>query len=250
MKKYKKPIAVFAGVLAGILLLIGAFFGYVSDFYEADSEEIAAFEETLQGSVQCTRLVDDTLVCAPDGVEPIAGMIFYPGGKVENESYLPLMKALAEKGVLCLLVEMPFNLAVLDIHAAKGLQEQFPEITRWYMGGHSLGGSMAASYLEKNQRDFEGLILLAAYSTVDLSKSSLDVLSIYGSEDGVLNLEKYNQYKSMLPEDLQECVIEGGCHGYFGMYGRQQGDGEATISNEEQIMYTAQRIIAFMGEAS
>ena len=153
------------------------------------------------------------------------------------------MAELARMGVLCVLVEMPFNLAVFDINAADGIQEQYPHIEDWYIGGHSLGGSMAASYLADHVDEYEGLILLGSYSTADLSDTDLDVLSIYGSEDKVLNREKYDENKSNLPDDFSEVVIEGGCHAYFGMYGAQDGDGTPTISNHEQIRLTVESII-------
>ena len=153
------------------------------------------------------------------------------------------MAELAREGVLCVLVEMPFNLAVFDINAADGIQEQYPEIEDWYIGGHSLGGSMAASYLADHTDEYEGLILLGSYSTADLSDTDLDVLSIFGSEDKVLNREKYDENKSNLPDDFCEVVIEGGCHAYFGMYGAQDGDGTPTISNHEQIRLTVESII-------
>ena len=141
---------------------------------------------------------------------------------------------------------MPFNLAVLDINAADGIQEQHPEIEKWYIGGHSLGGSMAASYLANHIDDYDGLILLGSYSTADLSKTGLDVLSVYGSEDKVMNRVKYDENKSNLPSDLIEVVIEGGCHAYFGMYVAQEVDGKPTISNEEQIFLTANHIFDAM----
>ena len=137
---------------------------------------------------------------------------------------------------------MPFNLAVLDIDAADGIQGLYPDVEDWYLGGHSLGGSMAASYLAENKEDYEGLILLGSYSTADLSNTSLNVLSVYGSEDQVLNHEKYSQYKENLPTDFTELVLEGGCHAYFGMYGAQDGDGTPTLSNIEQIKLTADAI--------
>ncbi len=49
---------------------------------------------------------------------------------------------------------------------------------------------MAASYLGKHTDEYDGLILLAAYSTADLSDSDLKVLSLYSSNDGVLSMEK------------------------------------------------------------
>ena len=156
------------------------------------------------------------------------------------------MAELAENGVLCVLAGMPFHLAVLDINAADGIQEQYPEIEKWYIGGHSLGGSMAASYLAKNAEDYEGLVLLGSYSTADLSQTDLDVLSIYGSEDEVMNREKYDENKSNLPDDYTEIIIDGGCHAYFGMYGKQDGDGTPAITNEEQIRLTVENIVKMM----
>ena len=101
---------------------------------------------------------------------------------------------------------------------------------------------MAASYLSKNVDEFEGLILLGSYSTADLSGTDLDVLSIYGSEDKIMNYEKYTNNKTNLPKDFTEVVINGGCHAGFGMYGAQDGDGIPIISNEEQIRLTAEKI--------
>ena len=176
------------------------------------------------------------------------GFIFYPGGKVEHNAYQPLMAALAREGVLCVLVEMPFNLAVLDINAADGIKEQYPHIEKWYIGGHSLGGSMAASYASSHVDEFEGLALLGSYSTADISDTDLDVISIYGSEDRVLNLEKYTESKANLPSDFNEVIIEGGCHAHFGMYGPQDGDGEPYISSSEQIRITVENIVKLMNK--
>lgn len=130
------------------------------------------------------------------------------------------------------------------------IQEQYPQIEDWYIGRHSLGGSMAASYLEKNPDAYEGLILLGSYSTADLSDSDLTVLSIFGSEDAVMNREKYDDSKSNLPEGFTEVVLDGGCHVYFGMYGAQDGDGTPTIRNEDQIYMTAEHIAAAIKQAS
>ncbi len=87
--------------------------------------------------------------------------------------------------------------------------------------------------------EYEGIVLLAAYSTEDLSETGLHAISVYGTEDGVLNMDKYEQYRGNLPSDLTEKVIDGGCHAFFGSYGAQDGDGEPEISVEEQIRITA-----------
>ena len=234
--KHKKRIIALAVVL---ILCIGGW-AYVSDYYPADETAIAA---TASASGIAIHQNDKTLAFIPEQTE--MGFIFYPGGKVEYTAYAPLMRALAENGVLCVLTEMPMNLAVLDMNAADGILERYPRVNRWYIGGHSLGGSMAASHAAKNADLYEGLVLLASYSTSDISSSGLNVISLYGSMDGVLNMDKYVEYKANLPADFDEYVIEGGCHAGFGSYGAQKGDGIPSIFGEEQLQLTAQLLTDF-----
>ena len=237
-RRTKRIIICITSIITILVVSFVACAIYVNDYYHADTKAIAAFDSA---AIIKKEVIDDrTIVYTPQNTK--AGFIFYPGGKVEYTAYEPLMKACAEQDILCVLIKMPFNLAVLDINAAEGIQEKYPEIDNWYIGGHSLGGSMAASYLENNTDDFSGLVLLGSYSTADLSKSGINVLSVYGSEDKVLSYEKYTKNKSNLPDDYTEFVIEGGCHAYFGMYGAQDGDGVPTITNEDQICITAEKI--------
>ena len=223
------------------LLLLAVFLAgtaYVNDYYRASDTALAALDSTDSVAVSAAA---DRVVFRPEA--PKAGLIFYPGGKVEFTAYAPLMQALAQEDVLCILLKMPLNLAVLDVDAAQGLRAEYPEVSRWYLGGHSLGGSMAASHIA-GESGYDGLLLLASYSTADLSESGLQVLSIYGTGDGVLNGEKYQQYRSNLPQDTRELVIYGGNHAQFGSYGLQDGDGEAAISAADQWSLTAE---AFSG---
>ena len=242
-KRKRKIFIIIISVLLIIAILVGACAIYVGDYYRADNEAIGAF---LPQGTTWKEEPDGTIVFEPKGATK--GFIFYPGGKVEYTAYIPLMQECAEKGILCVLVEMPCNLAVLDINAADGIQNEYPEIEEWYIGGHSLGGSMAASYLADNTDDYEGLILLGSYSTADLSDTDISVLSVFGSEDKVMNREKYEDNKLNLPRNFTEVVIDGGCHAYFGMYGTQDGDGTPSITNEEQIRLTVENIVAVMSK--
>lgn len=116
--------------------------------------------------------------------DPRVGIVFYPGGKVQAEAYAPLMRDLADRGFLCAIVPMPFNLAVLDANGADGVQGRFPAVRRWILMGHSLGGVMAAGYLDGHARSWDGLVLLGAYSTADLSDDGVTVLSVTGIRTG------------------------------------------------------------------
>ncbi len=240
-KRKRKIFIITTCIVLTIAFIVGACAFYLGDYYRANNEAIATFMP--QGMV-LKEENDGTIVFEPEGATK--GFIFYPGGKVEYTAYAPLMQACAEAGILCVLIEMPFNLAVFDIGAADGIQKEYTEIDEWYIGGHSLGGSMAASYLADKADDYEGLILLGSYSTTDLSDTDLTVLSVFGSEDKVMNREKYKDNKSNLPSDFTELVIDGGCHANFGMYGPQDGDGTPKITSEEQIRITVENIVKIM----
>ena len=144
-KRKRKILIITISVILALALIVGACAIYLGDYYHADQDAISAF---LSQGVTWEEGPDGTIVFEHEGATK--GLIFYPGGKVEYTAYVPLMQACAEKGILCVLVEMPFNLAVLDINAADGIQKEHPEIEDWFIGGHSLGGSMAASYLTAN----------------------------------------------------------------------------------------------------
>ena len=228
----KNIIKILVAALIAAVVIIGCA-AYVNDYYPATPGE----DISLDG----VRYADGMIICESEGATK--GLIFYPGGKVDHEAYLPLALAIADGGVTVVICEMPMRLAVLDVNAADGVASLLPEITDWYIGGHSLGGSMAASYMASHP-EIRGLILLGSYSTADVSDRP--TLSIYGSEDGVMNREKYEKYRSNLGEGLTEIVIEGGCHAYFGTYGMQKGDGTPTISVYEQITITSDHIIDFI----
>lgn len=228
----------FAGV---VFIIFSVFFIYVSDYYHADD---SAIKSALNNANIDISNINGALVFDPGNAE--TALIFYPGGKVEYTAYEPLMIKIAQKGILCILPEMPFNLAVFDSNAADDYIFDYPDILHWYMGGHSLGGSMAASYASKNMDKVEGLVLLGSYSTSDLSSSNMRVLSIYGSKDGVLNKDSYEKNKDNLPANMTELILEGANHGGFGSYGEQKGDEQADITSNQQQADTAQAIIEFV----
>ena len=238
----KKKKIVLGSMAAFAFAIVLGCAGYLNTYYKADTDAVAAFK--VENEAVRDELEDGSVAYIPEDVTK--GVIFYQGAKVEHTAYEPLMKALASEGILCVLTEMPFRIAMFDMNAADGIQEQYPNITEWYMGGHSLGGSIAAMYLGEHHADYKGLILLGSYSTEDLSNTSLKVLSVYGSEDKVINYENYLESKGNLPDEFTEVIIDGGCHAYFGVYGAQDGDGTPTISNEEQIALTVDAVMEFV----
>ena len=169
-------------------------------------------------------------------------LIFYPGAKNEYISYLPLCADLAKEGVDCYLVRMPLNFAFFGENQAEKIIDE-GNYSYYFLSGHSLGGLSAASF-ENHTNKTDGIILLAGYPNSGIHKP---VLSVYGSEDKILNMKAYNESKCYL-DNLTEVIIEGGNHEQFAYYGPQEGDGVSKISTEKQLNETAAIILGFINE--
>lgn len=230
--RHKKSKIAFITLIVLIIVAAASFFIYVSQYYKADDVTVATIKASDSFEYHNNYVVFSSSTQTDD-----KALIFYPGGKVEYFAYFPLLEKLSQNGIMCVLVKMPFNLAVFNINAADEIINDFSNIDKWYIGGHSLGGAMASSYASDNQDKIYGLILLGAYVYGDYPKDRS--ITIYGSNDTILKRSKVNYTENVF-------VIEGGNHAQFGNYGLQKGDGIAVISQERQQDITEQYIVDFM----
>ena len=223
-----------------IFVIVGcAFFIYTGIYYHADESAVQALESDEKVHVERT----DTGWLF-DGPSESNAFIFYPGAKVEETSYAPLLRRIAEQEMDVFLIKVPFRIAFFGADAADKVTEKY-SYDRWYIGGHSLGGVVACSYAAKHPEQIGGVILLASYPAESI-KNIPSLVSIYGSEDGVLNMKKLTEAEKYVPDNYTSCVIEGGNHAQFGNYGEQKGDGNATISADEQQKQTVEMIGRFV----
>lgn len=230
MKRWKKILFI---VVIVIGILSGVFFFYTADYYRAEDVALDQYENLLaMGDIK----VDGNLVTYIPELASETGIIFYPGAKVEEIAYTPILNKLREEGYTCVMVKMPFHMAIFDSNAADDVLLAYPEIESWYICGHSMGGAMASDYMSKNPKNVEGLILLGAYIYGDVS--SKDAVTIYGTFNS--NLEEYIDYTDNI------VIIEGGNHAQFGNYGLQKGDPEATITPDEQQGIAVKVIVDFI----
>ena len=228
-----------------IVFLVGAFLVYGWTPARPMPEALAA----LQSDAQVTVTNEGGWIdFSPAGSDPQTALIFYPGGRVDYRAYAPQARAIAAEGTRVLLVRMPLNLAVFAPGAAADVMAAYPQVQHWVIGGHSLGGAMAANFVYQNPGAVEGLIFLAAYPAGNnsLADQDVQVVSIYASNDGLATLDKIDASRALLPADTQWVEIEGGNHAQFGWYGPQNGDGSSSISREEQQRQAVDAVLKLM----
>ena len=241
MKVLKKFLCVLLILAASALAGLAVYFGNGNP---ADQNTRNEIENPPEGILVDSSAKGQLAFMPEDGTS--TGIVFYPGAKVEYDAYGELAERLARNGYLVVLADMPLNLALLNINAADRVIERYPDVAQWYLCGHSMGGLAASNYCWHHQDSVDGLILLASRIKCDFSDSTLPVLLISATEDGICTPEILEEDDTPLPADYTHVVIDGGCHGYFGSYGDQKMDGTPSISRQEQQDQTAEYITAFI----
>ena len=232
-------------VVIVLLAVVAAFLVWAYTPLGPMPEALAALES--DAAVQVTARPWYTF--QPTGESRSTGLIFYPGGRVDARSYAPPARALAEQGYPVVIVPMPLNLAVLGSGRAADVITANPQVERWAIAGHSLGGAMAATFTHGNPGAVEGLVFWAAYpaGSADLSaRAELVVSSIYGTDDAVINQGALQGSPALLPPGTTWVTIEGGNHAQFGWYGEQTAADVAAISREEQQAQTIAATLALL----
>ena len=125
-KKMKIRKIIIISFTSFLLIAVCLFLIYISNYYHAD--DIAMVEASKDKNINISN-INGALVFDPGNAD--TALIFYPGGKVEYTAYQPLMIKTAQKGILCILPKMPFNLAVFDINAADEHISQNSKIQHW-----------------------------------------------------------------------------------------------------------------------
>ncbi len=235
---------VLVGLLAVLLLVVAGFTAWAYTPLGPMPEAVAALRSDAQVEVE----TGSWLAFRPADAEPATGLIFYPGGRVDPRSYAPMAREIARQGYLVVIVPMPFNLAVFGSGRASNVVKAYPEIRHWALGGHSLGGAMAASYIRRHPDEMAGLVLLASYPADNdsLAGRDLEVVSIYGTEDGLATAAEVQASAALLPGHTQWIAIEGGNHAGFGWYGPQGGDGAGTISRAAQQAQVVSAVVGLL----
>lgn len=238
-KRLKRGVTLLLMFAFALLLICGITFGYLSVYYPADAVETIATQ-----TVQMEKIDGGYFF---DGPGEDTALIFYPGAKVETLAYASLLISLAEQGIDCFLADMPFRMAIFGSNLADQFLNHY-SYNHWAAAGHSMGGLVISGYAASHADQISHLILLAAYPGSAIP-DSISLCSIYGTQDGCLNLDAYEKAKVYWPTSAEEVLLQGGNHAQYGNYGPQSGDLEPEISREEQQALTVERILTAIGEA-
>ena len=201
---------------------------------DADEHALAAARSDDKASFSD----DGDIVLMPGSQVARTGVILYPGGRCDPLGYAALLRPLAELGYLIVIPHMPLRLAVLDIDRASKIMDKFPDVSKWIVGGHSMGGAMAAAWHARHPYVAAGLFFLASYPAKAhaLAESSLPVSMIYGTEDKITRQSEFEASRARLPVQTDYAGIEGGDHYQFGSFAKVEVT--ATISRDEQHRQT------------
>ncbi len=241
----------FKAIIVALIAVLVIFSGFVI-WAETPPAPMQQAYDALQSDENVTVSQGQWLVFEPKATNNTTGFIFYPGGRVNYLAYAPYAHEIAVEGYLAVIVPMPLNLAVFGVNSASGVIAAYPNVTSWAIGGHSLGGSMAAQYIHDNPGKVEGLALWASYppSSVDLSKLNITVVTVHGTNDGLVSRKQIDDSLKQLPPNTVRVEIEGGNHAQFGWYGTQSGDNSATISREQQQSITVNATVQMLSKLS
>ena len=228
----KRRHKIIIGVLLAITLILVGFVGWA----ETPPAPMLEAYEALKSDSEVIVTTKNWIAFEPVISSKNVGFVIYPGGRVDFRSYAPMAHRIAAEGYLVVIVRMPLNLAVFGVNMASDVIKSYSEISSWVIGGHSLGGTMAAQFAHENPSKIKGLVLWAAYpaSGTDLSKDNLLVTTIHGNYDGLVSSSQIEDSLKLLPVSTSRIEIDGGNHAQFGWYGDQGGDNAATITREEQ----------------
>lgn len=200
-------------------------------------------ENTLRSSEAVSVLNDaNGLTFLPASSNDHVALIFLCGSGIAAEAYAPLLRPIADDGFQVFVIKLPYRFAPLASHKqaaidrARAVITAHPEVTRWVIAGHSLGGALAARMARVDSGSLSAMVLLATTHPKedDLSFLRIPVTKIYASNDGVAPRDRVLANRTLLPSHTKWVEIIGGNHSHFGRYGHQLFDGTATIDREEQ----------------
>ena len=244
IKKKSKNKKIIKLILTLLLCSVIGFFIWLSSYYAPTQQA----ESYLKSNNYVEVIIDNNFICyTPKNITPKKGFILYPAAKVDVKSYSQICNMIAAKGYKVVAIDMPFNYSAFGKNKANKIIQKYSDIQNWVIGGDSLGGLVATRYVNSNISKIGGVVLISSYPIDSyLKEINMNVLSIWGSKDGVINFQSLIDAKKKLPTKTTYLEIEGANHSQFGDYGKHKGDEEPLIDGDKQKQKTVDSIVQFL----
>jgi pimeloyl-ACP methyl ester carboxylesterase len=248
----KKAVIVVTGIIAAVLVGGYGWLSYSSaqNLAAPTALALAALASNDEVTVEDTG---DRVIMRPTNGQPSVGVVVYPGAYCDVRGYAPVLREVARAGYLVVGVSMPFNLSILAPDSADNVREAFPDIERWVIVGHSMGGAMAGYYAEQHQDDLAGIIFWDAYppESSSLAAATLPVVHIHRATLDGQAPEKFETMRHLFPARSLWIPIPGGIHMYFGSFdgGTYQETWEPAISEAAQLKLVTAATLSALNQA-
>ncbi len=226
-------------ILLVILIVILVFFTVVLLYCNKPYPEAAAIAKEM------TLIGRDYWFIGDSGV----GFLLFSGAESDDRSYAYLAKLLHDAGHTVVIPKQRFQMSAFGTGHGREIIDTHPEIKKWILIGHSLGGMPVTHVAETHAEHLTGIVFLATYASADLTGLPFPALRISADHDGVMNNERMDAYAGNLPAGSKSVMLTGANHRGFGGYqSRSKRDGHATMTWQEQNEEAIRLVLAFYEE--
>lgn len=229
MKRGKKMLLGILGVLA-IAILIFLF------YYNK------ANQEALDIVSKMDKVGNDYYFRGDSGV----GFIIFTGAKMDEKSYAYIAELLHKEGHTVVLPKFMFHMSSTGTNRGIEIMESNPEIEKWFLIGHSIGGMPISRIAVQKPANLQGLAFLASYVSTDLSELDVSAIHIMASNDNFYSeKQRAEERLDYLPKNSTVITIEGASHQGFGAYDSWGDRGGATLPWKEQQKQAVRMMLDF-----
>ncbi|TFD02096.1 alpha/beta hydrolase [Cryobacterium sinapicolor] len=232
--------------LTAFVLVVIVFLAWANTVRVAD--RAAADQVFANPNVTVTDTPNSVILAPTDDAGDI-GLVFIPGARVDPYAYLyKLAGTVEDTGATVVIAKPVLNLAILDQRPLSTFTDAVPDVSTWFVGGHSIGGVRACMLADDSKVD--GLVLFGSYCATSPKRTDLRALSLSGSTDGLSTPEQIADRADLLPSDTRFVELEGVNHARFGDYGVENGDGVATAPTDAVAAEITNELSEFLLETT
>ena len=100
------------------------------------------------------------------------------GVKADERSYAYIAQQLNKEGHTVIIPNIPLHMAVYGPEQGLAIMEDNPQIEKWFLIGHSLGGLPISQIAAEQPEKLEGVAFVASLMILDLSNTDISAIRI------------------------------------------------------------------------